>query len=164
MLDSDWLIAKLLKTSWLDWMVFISARLNSISILIFFHVKNNLLIRLLFYFTFIHFLRLFNSSYLKFWDILNLPFNLSLLIEMPSLKRNERLACLECGREYTRLHASRHRRTCVVLKCSNCNFYTYSSEELTYHFKKKQCQLNVKLCAQQSPYTFQEKVKLIFFY
>ena len=25
----------------------------------------------------------------------------------------------------------RHHRTCGVLKCSNCNFYTYSSEELT---------------------------------
>ena len=96
MLDSDWLI--LLKTPWLDWMIFISARLNSISILILFHVKNNWLISLLFLFTFIQFLRLFNPSYLKIWYILNLPFNLSLLIEMPSLNRNEGVACLECGR------------------------------------------------------------------
>ena len=122
MLDSVWLIAKLLKTPWLDWMFFISARLNSISILIFNHVKNNWLKSLLFLFTFIHFLRLFKSSYLENWYILILPFNFSLLIEMPSLKRNERVACLECGREYTRLHASRHRRTCGVLNCSNCNF------------------------------------------
>ena len=82
---------------------------------------------------------------------------------MPSLNRNERVACLECGREYTRKDASRHRRTCGVLKCSNCNFYTYSSEELTNHFKKKHCQHNVKLCALQSPNTHQEKVKLINF-
>ena len=53
MLGSDWLI--LLKTPWLDWMIFISARLNSISILIFFLVKNNWLISLLFLFTFILF-------------------------------------------------------------------------------------------------------------
>ena len=163
MLNSDWLIAKLLKIPWLDWWIFISAKLNSISILILFHVKNNWLISLLFLFTFIHFLRLFNSSYLKVWYTLNLPFNLSLLIEMPSVNRNERVACLECGRENARLHASRHRRTCGVLKCSNCNVYTYSSEELTKHFKKKHCQHNVKLCAQQSPNTLQEKVKLIIF-
>ena len=37
MLDSDWLI--ILKIPWLDWMIFISARLNSISILIFFLVN-----------------------------------------------------------------------------------------------------------------------------
>ena len=53
MLDSDWLM--LLKIPWLDWMIFISARLNSISILIFFLVKNNWLISLLFLFTFIYF-------------------------------------------------------------------------------------------------------------
>ena len=96
MLDSDWLI--LLKTPCLDWMIFISARLNSISSLILFHVKNNWLISLLFLFTFIHFLRIFSSSYLKIWYILNLPFNLSLLFEMSSLNRNERVVCLECGR------------------------------------------------------------------
>ena len=39
MLDSDWLIAKLLKTPWLDWINLISARLNSKSILIFFTLK-----------------------------------------------------------------------------------------------------------------------------
>ena len=81
---------------------------------------------------------------------------------MPSLHRNERVACLKCGREYTRKYASRHCRTCVVLKCSNCNFYTYSSEELTNHFKKKHCQYNVKLCAQQSPNTLQEKVNFLY--
>ena len=78
---------------------------------------------------------------------------------MPSLNRNERVACLECGREYNRLHASRHRRTRGVLKSSNCNFYTYSSEDLANHFKKKHCHHN----AQQSPNTLQEKVKLTIF-
>ena len=66
------------------------------------------------------------------------------LIEMPPLNRNEGIAFLECGREYPRLHASGHRKHCGVLKCSNCNFYRYSSEELTNHIKKKHCQHNVK--------------------
>ena len=67
---------------------------------------------------------------------------------MPSLNRNEGVACLECGREYTRLHASRHRKRCGVLKCSNCNFFTYSGGKLTNHIKKKHSsrQHNVKLC------------------
>ena len=121
--------------------------LNIISILIFFIVKNNWLKSLLFLFNFILFLRLFNSSYLKIWYILNLSFNFSVLFEMPSLNRSERVACLECGREYTHKDASRHRRTCGVLKCSNCNFHTYSSEELANHFKKKHSQHNIKLCA-----------------
>ena len=83
---------------------------------------------------------------------------------MPSLNRNERVACLECGREYTHKDASRHLRTCGVLKCSNCNVYTYSSEELANHFKKKHSQHYVKLCAQQSPNTLHEKVKFLFFF
>ena len=80
---------------------------------------------------------------------------------MPSLNRNERVACLESCREYTRKDALGHRTPCAVLKC---NFYTYSSKELTNHIKEKQssCQSIVKLCAQQSSNTFQEKVKLIF--
>ena len=92
---------------------------------------------------------------------------LSLLIEMPSLNRNERVECLVCGREYTHKDVSRHRRTCNVLKCSNSNFYTYSNEELTYHIKKlSSCQQNVKFRknAQQSRNTLQEKKINVFFY
>ena len=101
---------------------------------------------------------------LKTWDILNLPFFfLFLPIEMPLLNRNKRNACFECGREYTRKDASRHQKHCDVLKWSNCNFYTFSSEELTNHIKMKQCQYNVKVCAWQSQKTLQEKVKLIYF-
>ena len=77
---------------------------------------------------------------------------------MPSLKRNERVTCLECDREYTHKDASRHRRTCGVLKSSNCNFYAYSSEELANNFNEKNFQHSVNLCAQQSPNTLREKV------
>ena len=90
---------------------------------------------------------------------------LSLLNEMSSMNKNERVACNERGGEYTCKDASRHRRTCDVLKCSICNFYTYSSVELTYHIKKKAffCQRNVKYGkdTQQSPNTLQEKINLI---
>ena len=103
MLDSDRLI--LLKTPWLDWMIFISARLNSISILIFFHVENNWLISLLFLFTFIHFLRLFNSPYLKNWYILNLPFNFSLLLRCRhSLETKKLHVLIVAGNTLTKMH------------------------------------------------------------
>ena len=95
MLDSDWLVANFLKTPWLDWIILISARLNSKSILIFFHVKSNWLRNLLFLFIFIHFLRLFNFSFLTIWDIQYLPLFLFLLIELTSLKRKEKIACLD---------------------------------------------------------------------
>ena len=103
MLDSDWLI--LLKIPWLDWMIFISARLNSISILIFFLVKNNWLISLLFLFTFIHCLRLFNSPYLKNWYILNLPFNFSLLLRcLHSIETKELHVLNVAGNTLTKMH------------------------------------------------------------
>ena len=103
MLDSDWLI--LLKIHWLDWMIFISARLNSISILIFFLVKNNWLISLMFLYTFIHFLRLFNSPYLKTWYILNLPFNFSLLLRcLHSMETKELHVLNVVGNTLTKLH------------------------------------------------------------
>ena len=87
----------------------------------------------------------------------------NLFIEMPSMNRNEKAANLDCGREYTRKDASRHRKTCGVLKCWNSNFYTCSSDELTNHFKMKHCQHNDKFCARQSQKTLQEEIKLIFF-
>ena len=81
---------------------------------------------------------------------------------MPSLNRNERIACLEYGREYIRFHASRHRKHCGVLKCSNCNFYTYSSEELNNHIKKKHCQHNDIMCPAVSKHTPREgKIDII---
>ena len=61
---------------------------------------------------------------------------LFLFIEM---SRNERVSCFEYGRDYTRKNASRHRRTYGVLKCPNCNFHTYSREELSINIKKHSC-------------------------
>ena len=85
--------------------VFFSARLNSISILIFFHVKNNYLISLLFLFNFIHFSRLFNSSYLKNWYISNLPFNFSLLLRCRHSIETKELHVLNVvGNTLTKMH------------------------------------------------------------
>ena len=141
MLDSDCLIAKLLKTPWLKRINFISARLNSRSNLIFFHFKSNWLRNSHNYFC----LRLFFFEAIQLFFSKNLGYSksrffsqpLSKFIEIPSLNRNERVACLEYGIEYTRKDVSRHRNRCGVLKCSNCNFYTYSNEELANHIKKK---------------------------
>ena len=69
-------------------------------------------------------------------DSLNLS-SVPSVIEMSSLKRNERVAWLDRGRDYTRKEASRHRRTCGVLKCPNCNFLTYSSKEMNFQIKMK---------------------------
>ena len=69
---------------------------------------------------------------------------LSLLFKMQSLKKNENIENLVCGRDYTCKDAWTRRKTWGALKCSNWNFHIYSSEELnTYikqkHFLSKQC-------------------------
>ena len=66
---------------------------------------------------------------------------------MASLNRNEKVAFLECGREYTRKDASTQ------------------SNHITNHIKRKpySCQSNVELCAEQSRNTLHDKVKLLYF-
>ena len=106
-----------------SWMILFSARLNGRSILISFNVKNNWLRGshncfnlLLFTFESIQ------LSFFKYLGILKLPFIFScFFFEILLLKRKKRIACLDFGRDYTRLDASRHRKHCGVLKCSNCN-------------------------------------------
>ena len=134
-----WLVgSKTFENSLVRLVDFISARLNSISILIFFHVKNNCLRNLLFLFTFIHFLSLFNFTFLKIRDILNLSFFFFYLLRCRHWKETKKLHVL--------------------------NVAENSSEELTDHIKKKNHQLNVKLCAQQSQNTLQQKKNLIYFW
>ena len=64
-LDYDWLIAKFLKTPCLDGINFISARLNSKSILTFFHVKSNWLRYLLFFIKFYSFFEVIQLFFSK---------------------------------------------------------------------------------------------------
>ena len=102
MLDSDWLIVKFSKTPWLDWMISISARLNSSSILIFFHIENTWLRNSFNCFDLLLFA--FKSVQLFFSKNLGhskSPIFLSLPTEMQSLKRKARVACLEWHRKHT---------------------------------------------------------------
>ena len=147
MVDSDWLRAELLKTSWLDRMIFVSAGLTNRSIVIFFHFKINWLRNS--YNCFNYLLISFGATDL--FSSKTLGHSKSPIFSFFSfrdavIEQKRKSACPEYAREYTYLHASRHRKNCGVLKCSNCNFYTYSSEELTNHNKKKHdsCQHNVK--------------------
>ena len=59
---------------------------------------------------FIHFCSFFEAI-----QLFLSPIFLSLFIEMPFFNINKRVACLKCGREYTRKDASRHHKHCVVL-------------------------------------------------
>ena len=105
-LVSDWLILEFLKAPWLDWMIMISARLHSVSILIFSHVKNNWLISLLFLFTFLHVLSYSTLLIRKIWDTLYLPFILKFVVYF-----------LRCRHwiEMKELH--------VLNVAENCNFF-----------------------------------------
>ena len=120
-LDSDLLISKKTKkfsiimarfclvdafeTPWLDWRNFL-ARLNRQSILILFHVENNWLLSLHFFFHFYSFfeaIQLFISKYLGPSKSL---FSLKIFLEKPSMIINKRAVCFACGREYARLLVS----------------------------------------------------------
>ena len=58
---------------------------------------------------------------------------------MPSLNRNKKVQCGDCGNLYVRAHAARHRKNCVrgVISCSECMYFTYNQQEMNYHVAKK---------------------------
>ena len=59
---------------------------------------------------------------------------------MPSLNRNEKVTCENCGVQVTRINLSRHKKRCSVgtLYCTQCpNFSTLSQDDLNYHIAKK---------------------------
>ena len=145
-----------------------SARLKSISILIFFHVKSNWLKFDTTVFYLYSLLRLLNSSFLKIWDIINFPLSLSLLFEMPSLNRNETVAWLEWAENTHDVKMRQDIVSTVAFKsvpififihiaARNSLIIPKNNKHSSYHH-------NVKLCAQQSQNAFQERVKLIYFY
>ena len=60
--------------------------------------------------------------------------------EMPSLNRNEKLTCKNCGTQTTKLNLARRKKRCSVatLFCTQCpSFSTKSQSDLDYHFAKK---------------------------
>ena len=59
---------------------------------------------------------------------------------MPALNRNEKVVCDNCGKQYVRAHAARHKKSCQggTLSCPKCpNYSTKSQAELSYHIAKK---------------------------
>ena len=79
---------------------------------------------------------------------------------MPSLNRNEKITCENCGNQTTRNNILRHKKRCSVgtLYCTQCpNFSTKSRNDLNYHIAKKHSApkpyiyLNCKLCYAEFP-------------
>ena len=81
-------------------------------------------------------------------------------IEMPSLNRNEKVTCENCGTQTTKLNLARHKKRCTVgtLYCTHCpNFSRKSQNDLNYHIAKKhsapkpEVTFKCKLCFQEFP-------------
>ena len=82
------------------------------------------------------------------------------VIEMPSLNRDEKVTCDNCGTQTTKLNPARLTKRCSVgtLYCTQCpNFSTKVRIDLNYHIAKKHSapKLDVtskcKLCHQEFP-------------
>ena len=59
---------------------------------------------------------------------------------MPSLNRNEKVTCENCGVQITKLNLARHKKSCSAgtMYCSKCpNFSTKSRDDLNYHIAKQ---------------------------
>ena len=59
---------------------------------------------------------------------------------MPSLNRNEKVTCENCGVQVTKYHLARHKKICSAgtLYCFQCpNFSTLSRDDLNYHIAKQ---------------------------
>ena len=129
------LLSKFLKPPWLDCMIYFSAwPSKKISNLIFSHVKNNkweiYISVFIYFFSFFQAIQLFLSKNLRHSKPPIYSQILSFLLEIPSLNRNEKVTCLECGREYAQKDASRHRRICGVLKCRTVIFIHIAARKL----------------------------------
>ena len=62
------------------------------------------------------------------------------IVYMPSLNRNEKVTCKNCGTQTTKLNLACHKKSCSVgtLYCTQCpNVSTKSQNDLNYHFAKK---------------------------
>ena len=79
---------------------------------------------------------------------------------MPSLIREEKITCENCGTQSTRNKIVRHKKRCSVgtLYCSECpNFSTKSGNGLNYHIAKRHSPpkpdvaFKCKLCRQEFP-------------
>ena len=80
--------------------------------------------------------------------------------EMPSLNRNKKVTCENCGTQTTKHNLARHKKRCSVgtLYCTHGpNFSTKSQNDLKYHIAKKhgapkpEVTFKCKLCYQEFP-------------
>ena len=59
---------------------------------------------------------------------------------MPSLNRNEKVTCENCGVQITKLNHARHKKSCSAgtLYCTQCpNSFTKSKDDINYHIAKQ---------------------------
>ena len=79
---------------------------------------------------------------------------------MPSLNRNEKVTCENCGTQTTKVNFARHQKRCSVatLYCTHWpNFSTKSQNDLNYHIAKKhsapkpEISFKCKLCYAEFP-------------
>ena len=82
------------------------------------------------------------------------------IIEMPSLSRNEKVRCENCGTQTTRNNIVRHNKRCSAgtLYCTHCpNFSRKSQNDLNYHIAEKhsapkpEITFKCKLCYAEFP-------------
>ena len=121
----------------------------------FFWLVSPFLVALLFYGTFRIWQEICKNTCYNFFAIISfalLPwgrFNLQIffrllfqtpIFEMPSLIRTEKVTCVNCGTQTTKLSLARHKKRCSVgtRYCTQChNFSTKSQYDLNYHNAKK---------------------------
>ena len=60
--------------------------------------------------------------------------------------RNEKVKCKDCGKEYSRANAARHRKSCVrgVISCPECSYCAYNQQEMIFHTSKKHVKSTAK--------------------
>ena len=58
---------------------------------------------------------------------------------MPALNQNEKIVCDNCGKQYIRANAARHKKSCQggTFSCPKCPNNFTSQAELSYHIAKK---------------------------
>ena len=66
--------------------------------------------------------------------------NILFITKTPSLNRNEKVTCENCGVQITKYNLDRHKKSCSAgtLYCSNCpNFFTKLRDDLNNHIAKQ---------------------------
>ena len=65
---------------------------------------------------------------------------------MPTLNRNKKVKCGDCGNVYIRQNIARHRKKCAkgVVSCPDCKYSTYNQQEMNYHMVKKHAPSSLK--------------------